>query len=551
MTSNIAKNLAPSTKSAETLSLAKNWIADCTANHQRCNIVIGEKPRYPTRLLNFGLVDDSHTCCRLVETSTTVLDGPYMTLSHCWGLADCLKLTTDNYDQLLSGITLSLLPQLYQDAFYIARCLNIKNLWIDSLCIIQLGDDFADWRREVTLMSDIYLNSFCNISSVDAPDGHHSMFCSRNPDALHPEVVSLFLDGHISPYLISDSRFWDTDVSSALLNTRAWVLQERLLSPRILHFGAQQMLWECREKDAAEIYPDGLPPAVFSSLTRFKNLTPGHYVKKDKTDINIAAYNIWVKIVQAYTACSLTFPSDKIAALSAIAKMMRTTLCDEYVAGMWRHYLERELLWSADKNRSGNPPGPQTYRAPSWSWMAVDGKINPGLPNVEASDMLMKVDGLQLEYLTDDNTGSIHGGWLRLRGMLKQLMLMPHRTSTRRSFEDWNMVVNGVHVSCPSDSAMREPQPHVMLDAFHEDFDKQNAEAALYCMPGRARKGDNGSIYVLLLVLDDREKAIFRRIGLAHGWGEDVKEKILARSGEEDKFPCEEYRDGLHLIRII
>lgn len=98
---------------------------------------------------------------------------------------------------------------------------------------------------------------------------------------------------------------------------------------------------------------------------------------------------------------------------------------------------------------------------------------------------------------------------------------------------------------------MREPQPHVMLDAFHEDFDKQNTEAALYCMPGRARKGDNGSIYVLLLVLDDREKAIFRRIGLARGWGEDMKEKILARSGEEDKFQCEEYRDGLHLIRII
>lgn len=551
MTSNIAKELAPDMKSTKTLSLAKKWIADCAGNHERCTTVTGEKRQYPTRLLDVGPLEDSDTCCRLVETETTVLDEPYITLSHCWGLADCLKLTTDNYDQLLSGITLSLLPQLYQDAVYITRCLDIRHLWIDSLCIIQGGDNSADWRREVTLISDVYLNSYCNISPADAPDSHHSMFSSRNPHTLHPEIVSLSVDGHITPYLISDSRFWDTDVSNALINTRAWVLQERLLSPRILYFGANQMLWECREKDAAEIYPDGLPPAVFSSLARLKNLTPGRNIKNNKTDTNVAAYHVWVRIVRAYTACNLTFPSDKLAALSAIAKMMRTTLCDEYVAGMWRRYLAHELLWSAGGNRSGNPPRSQTYRAPSWSWTAVDGKVNPGLPNVEASDILMKVEGLQLEYLTDDNTGLICGGWLRLRGVLKQLMLVPHRVSTRRNCEDWNMVVNGVHVSVLTDSAMREPQPHVKLDAFHEDFDKQNAEAALYCMPGRIRKGDDGSIYVLLLELDDRERAIFRRIGLARGWGEDVKEKILARSGEEDKFPCEEYRNGLHSIRII
>ncbi len=113
------------------------------------------------------------------------------------------------------------------------------------------------------------------------------------------------------------------------------------------------------------------------------------------------------------------------------------------------------------------------------------------------------------------------------------------------------MVVNGVHVSTPADSSIRKPQPFVKLDTFHKDFDKQNAEATLYCMPGRKRKSDDGSIYILLLELENRERGIFRRIGLAHGWGKVVRDNMLGRSEEEEKFPCEEYRDGLHSIRII
>jgi Heterokaryon incompatibility protein (HET) len=36
------------------------------------------------------------------------------------------------------------------------------------------------------------------------------------------------------------------------LNSRAWTLQERILSPRILHYGTDQMYWECRECLLAE-----------------------------------------------------------------------------------------------------------------------------------------------------------------------------------------------------------------------------------------------------------------------------------------------------------
>jgi len=41
------------------------------------------------------------------------------------------------------------------------------------------------------------------------------------------------------------------------------------------------MLWECHELDAAEVYPDGLPPDVLSSFIRFNNLTTDRYILLD------------------------------------------------------------------------------------------------------------------------------------------------------------------------------------------------------------------------------------------------------------------------------
>ncbi|RSL37837.1 hypothetical protein CEP53_015447, partial [Fusarium sp. AF-6] len=281
--STFTKRPPQNTKSSETLSLAQNWIADCVANHQQCKSV-ARKSWYPTRLLDCGSAKDLDPWCRLIETKNFAFDGPYMTLSHCWGLVDCLKLTTDNYAQMLIGMPSSLLPQLYQDAFYVTRNLGGRYLWIDSLCIIQAGDELADWRHEVALMSHVYSNSFCNISAADAPDAHHSMFCCRNPDSLCPEIVDLVVNGQVTPYLISHTQFWEIEVSRALINTRAWVLQERLLSCRTLHFGKRQLLWECRRKDAAEVYPDGLPPALSSFGGRFKDLSPDRYTLSSTND---------------------------------------------------------------------------------------------------------------------------------------------------------------------------------------------------------------------------------------------------------------------------
>lgn len=90
------------------------------------------------------------------------MQGPYMTLSHRWGPnpSDYLQLTTESYRHLSNGIEVEALPQLYQDAVYVVRQLRIRYLWIDSLCIIQQGDEHADLERELPQVSEIYSRSF-------------------------------------------------------------------------------------------------------------------------------------------------------------------------------------------------------------------------------------------------------------------------------------------------------------------------------------------------------------------------------------------------------
>ncbi|KAF6828214.1 hypothetical protein CMUS01_08668 [Colletotrichum musicola] len=240
--------LPDNTKSDSSLTLAKSWVTECSMDHKQCagTNTMPTSKWYPSRLLDID-PPGSHSNFRLIETRNSNLQGPYTTLSHCWGFKECTSLETKNYAEMLRGRPLESLPQLYPDAAYVTRQLG--------------GDGLADWQRESAQMHDIYLNSFCNISAAHATDAHKSLFCRRDPDAHVPHAKELRVSGRNAAYSISDAYFWKTEVSEALINTRAWVLQERILAPRILYFGERHMAWECWEKDTADIFPRGVLPA--------------------------------------------------------------------------------------------------------------------------------------------------------------------------------------------------------------------------------------------------------------------------------------------------
>jgi len=72
-------------------------------------------------------------------------NAEYIALSHCWGLEPTIVTTISNIEMMKTEILMEKLPYTFRDAVTIAHHLNIRYLWIDSMCIIQ--DDRDDWEK--------------------------------------------------------------------------------------------------------------------------------------------------------------------------------------------------------------------------------------------------------------------------------------------------------------------------------------------------------------------------------------------------------------------
>ena len=172
---------ATSSSSSTSLSIAKEWYADCVENHASCRSVNpGETSRRswnPTRLLDVGHVKrDSHV------RSTHTIEFPdavaYTALSHCWGDYQHLRLLDSNLQSLQKCLDVEDLSKIFCDAITITRSLGIRYLWIDSLCIIQ--DAYEDWCAESDIMDKLYRFCDCCIAASAARDGRSGCFVQRD-----------------------------------------------------------------------------------------------------------------------------------------------------------------------------------------------------------------------------------------------------------------------------------------------------------------------------------------------------------------------------------
>jgi hypothetical protein len=196
----------------------------------------------PTRVLDVGFADKNNI--RLLTSKG--LQKPWIALSHCWGNSVPVVATKDTIATLEQGIAFSDLPLSFQDAVIITRTLGHQYLRIDSLCIIQ--DSPEDWAHESGLMGYVYRNAFLTISASSSPSSTHGIFRSANqgrgrhmakvrcqvPKATRGEEV--YFRSIVYP---NRSREFH-------LRDRAWVLQESLLSPRVLSYCSNQLFWSCR-----------------------------------------------------------------------------------------------------------------------------------------------------------------------------------------------------------------------------------------------------------------------------------------------------------------
>lgn len=343
-------------------------------------------------------------------------------------------MTAHNRSRFESGIPASELNPNFQDAIHATRGLGFRYIWIDSLCILQGSRE--DWAKEAPLMNLVYTYAVLTLAAAASSDGFGGLFRERNPDLAKPHRLQA-RSGEAGPeewFLSRQQDPWEEQIEGCPLNKRAWVVQERLLAPRTVFFGAAEILWECHALEASETFPGGFPWQIRDEFTGFKNLGPNPVdVAEPKQGDTAPLYYPWTAAVSQYSRCALTQGSDKLIAIAGIAKEFGKSIDDEYVAGLWRKDLINELRWSGGDKRA------TPYRAPTWSWASVDGAVAfRSAEKTPVVDVWVEISEVDIEADDEDGTigvrdGSIRGiGWLidlpraevPVHGMTGQAVLM-------------------------------------------------------------------------------------------------------------------------------
>ncbi|KAF2181482.1 HET-domain-containing protein [Zopfia rhizophila CBS 207.26] len=218
-------------------SLLREWIRDCNDSHIDHGYDSAKDSELPTRVLDVG---DSEDEKRLFLYDTKGKPGKYIALSHCWGGATPLRTEKETIEAHRQAIEFHNLPKTFQDAVTVSRKLGVRFLWIDSFCIIQ--DDKEDWQRESKCMGKVFASAYCTITATSAKNSTEG-FLPR-PVKEFVKLVDNSTGTPFSVYACEVGGNFDHDVENRELNKRGWVLQERALSPRTIHFTATHT-WEC------------------------------------------------------------------------------------------------------------------------------------------------------------------------------------------------------------------------------------------------------------------------------------------------------------------
>ncbi|KAI1827684.1 heterokaryon incompatibility protein-domain-containing protein [Xylaria intraflava] len=367
---------SPVTLSEENVAKVKDWIDECLCDHSLCS-AHSDTYWVPRRLLEINSRDRGLEI-RLIESleNDLPIGTAFAALSHVWGgreIIPPLRLLSTNFDRLKSGIQESELPKNFIDAARVCAHLGIRYLWIDSLCIIQ--DSRDDWREQAVLMNRVYRYALVTIVATSATSCHDG-FLERDMESIPVVKIAYSLPAADEPST-SDSGYmiiYDYEnsqdiwrmfaINGSKWNTRAWTMQERSLSTRMIHFCRNKIFFECRASlQSEENEPEQESDAISSTLWP-RNLSTYEELLQH-----------WQLFVVEYTSRNLTVSTDKLPAIQSIAEEMAETTGQKYIrfSGMWESNLRHELLWSVMMDRAKRP---DTWRAPSWSWAAVEGQIS-------------------------------------------------------------------------------------------------------------------------------------------------------------------------------
>ncbi|KAH8597388.1 heterokaryon incompatibility protein-domain-containing protein, partial [Bisporella sp. PMI_857] len=376
----------------------KMWLDNCLEHHgQDCDEPSWWNELQPPSGPHFRLID-VYTM-RIVQIDMANLrkqDRPkYAALSYVWGAAgsQALNLHVRNLESLSAQLEGQMPPiaKTIRDAIAVTGRLGLQYIWVDSLCIIQKDDRYEDdpdaRKSQIEQMDSIFGHAAVTLVAADGLDAEAGL-CGistrpvRNQIArgIRPNVNVLLAVKYNDTY-----GKWDT---------RAWTLQEKLLSKRMLIFNGGYASYHCQHGVLREDMPGshaGSGPPQISWVSSLPDDSGVSKIKRawDGAPVLLRSpfFTEYAKLLAQYTGRDMTDSRDSLNAvmglLKVLEKMANTnrpqgTLggtnaqapLGHTLYGLPEKYLDLALLW--------HPPAAKgvhlTKRAhdylPSWSWAA-------------------------------------------------------------------------------------------------------------------------------------------------------------------------------------
>lgn len=293
-----------------------------------------------------------------------------------------------------------------RDAITVCQVLGLRYLWIDSLCIQQDGDS-TDWEEQSQEMSHIFGNSWLTICApvaksclqgfLDHMDRHSGTIeielgATENQQAQGSFCLRLLTvngkPGFEDGYYFSKLAPLDRDLNYSEWNTRGWVFQERLLSRRLLYFGARMIHFQHGDHVISEngysVDDDFFDPRLTAQgggTMRYCATDLLHQLQMVQ-DQGRFITEFWYKLVTVVNPSNFTDRRDILPAIAGVARRVHECTKHRYLAGLWEEDLCCGLLWDfvATSDHVGPRFSPASLPqlleiikeansiAPSWSW---------------------------------------------------------------------------------------------------------------------------------------------------------------------------------------
>lgn len=306
-------------------------------------------------------------------------------------------------------------------------------------------------------MPEIYENAYVTLAAAHSANGSGGCFSKAGAEYKsrgftvedrNGQTHELFMRRHVPHSVLAGWHFKLEVARNYPILSRAWVLQERLLSSRVLYFGQHELFWECKEAAACECsFVDRVESNKLVKLMHHQRLACNQ-------NNHAELVHQWHEVVESYTRLNMTSEKDKFPAISGLAKRMKRMEKTQYQAGLWVDSFVADMLWEVDTPTDR----PSVWRAPSWSWASLNSQVKYVLElknNNQQVETYFDILGGQTILASDDEMSQLSSSYLDIEAVFFFVNLVIYtKPEGSLASPGPDLFVNSVHFNSKTDSGL-------------------------------------------------------------------------------------------------